>query len=337
MRSPRPVFLLATLLLLIPCGSQARGATTFLVLPFENVSDEPQLEWLSTALALHTGEHLRSCGGAVVDDEDRAVFLEGNGVPAGTSLSLASALEIGRKMHTRTSGLRPDRLVLGRFNVQNGDVTLSGRVIDLGDEKARPWIERQGRLSTLLDVHAGLAEGLGRDAGLRGCKGTERDPVPPLLAFETYARGMAESDGRKRLTLLKRALQESPGYPEAAYQAGVLLARSEKWDDALTTLQSAKAVPAPYEGDYHMLTAEAALQRKDAGTAVEHAQKAVQIAPTARAHALLGRARLAQGDRAGAAAELDRAAAIDANAPDVDDLKKALHPGTGTASGGQRP
>jgi hypothetical protein len=328
-------FLLATFILLIPCGARAGSATGFLVLPFENVSDEPQLEWLSTALALHTGEHLRACGGAVVDDEDRAVFLEGNGVPAGTSLGLASALEIGRKMHTRTSGLRPDRLVLGRFNVQNGDITLSGRVIDLQDEKARPWIERQGRLSALLDVHAGLAEGLGRDAGLRGCKGTERDPAPPLLAFETYARGMAESDPRKRLTLLRRALQESPGYPEAAYQTGVLLARAERWEDALTTLQSATAVPAPYEAEYHLLTAEAALQRKDAAAAAEHAQKAVQIAPSARAHALLGRARLAQGDRAAAAAELDRAAAIDANAPDVDDLKKALHPGTTPASGGQ--
>jgi hypothetical protein len=333
-RSLRAALLLGAVLL-FPCGTLARAATGFLILPFENVAEEPQLEWLSAALAFHTGEHLRACGGAVVDDEDRAVFLEGNGIPAGASLSLASALEIGRKMHTRTSGLRPDRLVLGRFNVQNGDVTLSGRVIDLTDEKARPWIERQGRLSTLLDVHAGLAEGLGRDAGLRGCKGTERDPVPPLLAFETYARGMAESDGRKRLNLLKRALQESPGYPEAAYQAGLLLARSEHWDDAFTTLQSAKAVPAPYEAEYHLLSAEAALQRKDAAAAVEHAQKAVQIAPTARAHALLGRARLAQGDRASASAELDRATAIDANAPDVDDLKKALHPGN--ATGGPQP
>jgi hypothetical protein len=49
----------------------------------------------------------------------------------------------------------------------------------------------------------------------------------------------------------------------------------------------------------------------------------------------LGRARLAQGDRAGASAELDRALAIDANAPELDDLKKALHPGT--ATGGQKP
>lgn len=331
----RAAFLLAAVLLFVPSAARASAAAGFLILPFENVSEEPQLEWLSAALALHTGEHLRACGGAVVDDEDRAVFLEGNGIPAGASLSLASALEIGRKMHTRTSGLRPDRLVLGRFSVQNGDVTLSGRVIDLGDEKARPWIERQGRLSALLDVHAGLAEGLARDAGLRGCKGTERDPAPPLLAFETYARGMAESDGRKRLVLLKRALQESPGYPEAAFQTGVLLARAEHWDDALTTLQSAAAVPAPYEAEYHLLTAEAALQHKDAAAAAEHAQKAVQIAPSARAHALLGRARLAQGDRAGASAELDRALAIDANAPELDDLKKALHPGT--ATGGQKP
>lgn len=306
-------------------------APGFLILPFENTADDATLAWLATGLALHTGEHLKTHGAAVVDDEDRAVLLEGNGIPAGASITLASSLELGRSMRARPAGVRPGRLLLGRFNVQEGQITLSARLIDLGSEQARPWIERQGRLKDLMEVHASLAEALARDADLPGGRGHAKLIEPPLLAFETYCRGMAEGDARRRLTLLRRALQEFPGYPTASYQAAALLVRAERWDDAAEILHAATSDAAPYQSEYHLLDAAIALQRHDAAVAADAAQKALEVADSARGHALLGRARVGLADRDAARGELEKAIAIDPSDPEIEELKKALAQGAPAA------
>jgi tetratricopeptide (TPR) repeat protein len=330
-RIARLVALAIPLLLFRTAHAAPAAAPGFLILPFENTADDAPLAWLATGLALHTGEHLKTHGASVVDDEDRAVLLEGNGIPAGASITLASALELGRTMRARPAGVRPDRLLLGRFNVQEGQITLSARLIDLENEQARPWIERQGRLKDLLEVHASLVEALARDADLPGGRGRGKLTEPPLLAFETYCRGMAEADARRRLTLLRRALQEFPGYPTAAYQAAALLARAEKWDDAAETLRAATSDAAPYQSEYHLLDAAVALQRHDAAVAAEAAQKALDVADTARGHALLGRARVGLADRDAARGELDKAIAIDPSEPEIEELKKALAQGAPAA------
>ncbi|HKQ98578.1 MAG TPA: hypothetical protein VJV75_11945, partial [Candidatus Polarisedimenticolia bacterium] len=303
----------------------------FLIMPFENTGDDPALAWLSPGLALHTGEHLRGRGAAVVEEEERAVFLEGQGIPPGASLTLASALELGRTMRARPGGVRPDRLVLGRFAVQEGSLTLSVRVIDLATERARPWITRDARLKDLLDAHQSLVDALARDAGLKG-HGDGGMTEPPLLAFESYCRALAESDQRKRLALLKRALQEWPGYPLAAYQAALVQARAEQWKDAGESLASATSAAHPYEADFHLLGAMVALETKDATGAIQAARKSLGIAESARGHAVLGRALLAGGDRESAQHELDRAVALDAAEPEIEELRRALAP-KGTSTG----
>ena len=337
MRHPFPVLLLLPgLLLPAAAGDRERlPCPAFLVLPFENTAEDQSLGWLSTGLALHTAEHVRGYGCPVVEDEERAVLMEGNGIPSGASLTLASALELGRKLRAHPGGVRPDRLVLGRFNVQEGELTLSARVIDLGTEQARPWITRQGRLKDLIDVHASLSEALVRDAGLqpsgRSARNRSKVPDPPLLAFETYCRAMAETDSKKRLTMLRRALQEFPGYPLATYQAAALLVRSEKWDVAAETLQEAASDPHPYEAEFHLLRASVALQLQDAAAAAEAARRSLAYADSARAHAVLGRALLTLGDPGAARDEMEKAQSLDATDPDLEELRRSLKQVAGSA------
>jgi predicted Zn-dependent protease len=129
---------------------------------------------------------------------------------------------------------------------------------------------------------------------------------------------------RKRLALLKRSLQEWPGYPLAAYQAAVVEARSEQWKEAGATLASATSAPHPYEADFHLLEASVAIETKDPATGALAARRALEIADTARGHALLGRALAASGDRNAAQEELTRATAIDPSEPEIDELRRAI-------------
>jgi tetratricopeptide (TPR) repeat protein len=305
-------------------------AHDYLILPFENTAEDRSLDWLSTGLAHALEEYLLGFGQQVMDDEERTVLLEGSGIPPGAPLTLASALELGRKTAQRPGVPRIDRLILGRFNLVQGDITITARVIDIRQEKARPWIERKGRLKDLQGVQRDLAVVLARDERIapsekRSAILKQQSEDAPLLAFETYCRAMAESDSKKRLQLLRKALQQYPGYPKAAYQAGSLLVREERWDDAAAVLGKASSDPFPFESDFHLLNALVALRRKDPPTALSEARSALAIADTARGHLLLGRALQASGDRGAALSELDKARSADPGDPEIEDLRRALN------------
>ncbi len=295
---------------------------TYLILPFENTGEDPSLAWMQTGLARALGEDLLGRGATVVDDEERSVFLEGSGLPADSFPALASALEVGRRMRARAGGIRPDRLLLGRFNLTDGGIVLAARAIDLHTEKARPWVSRQGRVAALLAVEQDLTRALAQDEALPEPRGRSADV--PLLAFETYCRAMAEPDLKGRLQLLQRAVHEYPAYARAAYQGAALLAREERWGEAADLLKKAAPEPYPYEAEFHLISAAVALARNDPPTAAAQARRALQFAETSRAHLLLGRALLASGDRPQALAELEKAQSVDPADPDVEELRRAL-------------
>jgi tetratricopeptide (TPR) repeat protein len=305
----------------------------YLIMPFENTAEDRSLDWLSTGLAHTLGEYLLGFGQQVMDDEERSVLLEGSGIPAGAPLALASALELGRRTLARSGGMRIDRLILGRFNVENGEIMLAARTIDVRQEKARPWLSRSGRLTDLQEVHRDLALALAKDENIQVSGGRsellrKQSEDAPLLAFDTYSRAMAESDTKRRLQLLRKAMQQFPGYPKAAYQAGSLLAREERWEEAAAVLGQATSDPFPYESDFHLLSALVALKRKDPRGAMAEARRALAIADTARGHLLLGKALQASGDRAAALVELEKAQSADPSDADIEDLRRALNEGT---------
>ena len=317
-------------------GDQPAGPLhQYIVLPFENTSEDPSLDWLSSGLAHTLGEYLLGFGQRVMDDEERSVLLEGSGIPEGAPLALASALELGRKTVARQGGMRIDRLVLGRFSVDKGDITLMARSIDIRQEKARPWVSRTGRLKDLLAVHRNLALALSKDESLQVNEGRaellrKQAEDAPLLAFDTYSRAMAESDSKKRLQLLRKALQQFPGYPKASYQAGSVLAREERWEEAAAVLAQASSDPFPYESEFHLLSSLVSLKRKDPHGAAEEAKRALAIGDSARGHFLLGKALQAAGDAAGAQNELSRAQASDPSGTELDELRRSLDEGKST-------
>ncbi|HXH29111.1 MAG TPA: tetratricopeptide repeat protein, partial [Candidatus Polarisedimenticolia bacterium] len=282
MRAALAALLAAALLPGLAAPAVASPATpgpdlVYLILPFDNMAEDPSLDWLSTGLALSLSEYMLGLGAATMDDEERTVLLEGAGLPSGAPLTLASALELGRKMRERAGTARPNRLVLGRFNVADGEISLQVRSIDLVTDKAKPWFARQGRLKDLLEVQNNLFLSLAKEDGIhlpasRSAILDRQGGDLPLLAFETYCRAMAATGSKKRLQLLRRAVEQFPGYPKAAYQAAALLVKAERWDEAAAMLDKAAADPHPYESDFYLLTATVALQRRDPAAAATAAR-----------------------------------------------------------------
>lgn len=333
----KPILVAALVLPLLVAGSVAAFADvsadhTYLIMPFENVAEDPSLTWLSTGLALSLGEYLRGAGVHVVDDEVRAIVLEAHGIPAGADLTLASVLQLGRIMRSSPNIPHPDHTLVGSFTIADGELTLRARWIHMNRENADPWIEHEGRLSDLLKVHARLAKDVARSIDLPSSRRNDRRSGadvfgdPPLLAFESYCRGMSTTDPEKRLKLLRQAVGEYPDYYRAAYQSAAVLAKSDRWNDAAIMLDKATADPHPYRYEFFTLAATIALEQHRPEDAAEAAISAFKERETADAQILLSRARLASGDREGARAALDRAIALDPDDPEIDDLRAALSP-----------
>jgi len=334
----RSIHVIGIVLLAFTAGSVAAFADategqTYLIMPFENVAEDLSLNWLSTGLALSLGEYLRGAGVRVVDEELRAAVLEAHGIPSGANLTLASVLQLGRNMRALPSGPRPDHTLVGSFNITEGELTLRARWIHLQREYAGAWIEEGGRLSDLLEIHARLARNLAQEIDLpQSAPGARRSGAeafgdPPLLAFESYCRGMAETEPKKRLNLLRQAVGEFPDYHRAAYQSAVLLAKNDRWNDAAIMLDKAAADPDPYRYEFFMLKALVALEQQRPDTAARAASDAFAVKETADAQILLCRARLAEGDGEGARAAFDRAVSLDPDDPEIEELRSALSAG----------
>ncbi|MEE9292851.1 MAG: tetratricopeptide repeat protein [Acidobacteriota bacterium] len=324
------VSLVALTLLASPvAAASGESSPTYLILPFENIAEEPSLGWLSPCLAFSFGEYFIGLGARVIEADERAVLYEGSGLPDGAPLMLASALELGRKLRSRPSTNRPGRMVLGRFLITEGALTISARSIDLTDEKSGPRVSRDGRLTDLLKMLNRVALDIASRDGIdlpmtRSAFLQKHAGDVPLLAFETYCRSMAETDPRVKLKGLRRAVREHPGYPKAIYHAVRLLAEAERWSEAAKMIDRISAEPHPYEADFHLTAAGVALEQREAEKAAEAARRALEYVESPQGHLLLARAHLANGDPGAARTELDAAEELDPSAPGLETLRRML-------------
>jgi len=315
--------------------SEPRAPFTYLILPFEDSAPDPAREWLREGMALSLGEYLAGAGQQVVDREDRNLAMEEMSLPSGAPLTLATSIRLGRLLRSDPDPPNPDRLVVGRYTVDQGRLTLSARSLDLTADRAGPWKEREGSLTDLLQIQREVAANLLRGDGISferlSGKGDEAGAEQsfPLLAYENYIRGLIDSDPGRQQSFLRKAIQESPGYPKASFQLARLLARAGKPAEAETVLARILREPVPYRAEYHSLLGSLALGAGKLSEAEEEARTSLALRETAEARLLMARIAQARGNLEEARRELERAQSLDPDGPEVEAIRKLLGRGAG--------
>jgi len=307
----------------------ARPPRTYLVLPFEDTASEPSREWLREAMALSIGDYLFAAGLGVVDRENRLLATEELGLPAGAPLTLATSIRVGRFMHLRPEGPGPDRLVVGKFSLDQGHLSISARVLDLTASRAGPWRQEEGSLQDLIRVQKAVAHALlhGEKASpntLGAVDDAEGSYTFPLVAYENHIRALIDPDPGRQQSLLRKAIHQSPGYPKASYHLAQLLAGRGKNREALSVLDRIAGEPAPYGAEYHALLGSLSLELGQFPRAEEEAQKSLSLRETAQARLLMAKIERSRGNSEAARRELGRAGALDPDNPEVESLRKLL-------------
>ena len=208
--------------------SEERGRI-LLVLPFDNRTGQPSLEWIREASAEILSSRFASAGFAPMSREDRRYALDHLGLPQGFHPSRASSLKLAETLDA-------DSIVVGSYLTDGTGIVAEARLVDVPHLRMSQPMSARGEMRDLVAVFDSLAWRLTRQLD-PGFKGSEETFVAAgsglsLAAFEQYIRGITEPDQAERLRHLNQAVVLSPGFGPAWMALGLEDYNGQQYEEA---------------------------------------------------------------------------------------------------------
>ncbi len=150
-----------------------------LVLPFENLSQDRDHDWMGSAFEESISSQLTSAGYDVVDLSSRNRQLQEKGFGAGEAITRASAVVLAKD-------LGADRVVLGAFQAKEGRIDVTARWIDLDKVATIGVVDDYGKPELISNLTNQVAKNLFR---------LELDEVP--RGFDACAERRKKSRSRR--------------------------------------------------------------------------------------------------------------------------------------------
>lgn len=220
-----------------------------LVMPFENHSGQPSLDWIGEGFPEIFNRRLASAGFLPISRGDRLYALDHLGLPLNFQPSRASTIRLAQTLDA-------DYVISGYYTTQGKRIVATAQVLDVTGLKLDKPIAQQADLDRLLDVLNGLA--------WRVVK--QMDPAYPvaeqtflaadsslrLSAFENYVRGLVEDSPAERIRHLREALRLSPDFPPARLALGRAYFADQQYENAAAIFGSLPSSdPNALEADFY--------------------------------------------------------------------------------------
>ncbi len=193
-------------------GSAANRAHIVLVLPFDNDSGQPSLDWIGEAAAELLSSRFRSAGFDALTREDRMYALDHLGLPQGFQPSRASALKLAMTLDASS-------IIVGSFSTRAGNLIAQAQLIDVPRLRMTQPFTASGKLSGMIAIFDALAWkltckldpqlGISEETFIAAGRNLRVD------GFEQYIRGVTEPDHTESLRHLDLAVKLMPGYSPA--------------------------------------------------------------------------------------------------------------------------
>jgi len=188
---------------------------TLLVLPFQNNSQVPGLDWIGESFPEVLGPRLT--GFFVIDRQERLNAFDRIGLPVNLRPSRASAYEIAQAIEV-------DYVILGSYAYDGQSFSARAQVLDMQHLHLSQPVLASGSLPALIQVETLLALDLMHIlAPTLATSRTEflsAQPAPRLDAFENYMRGLTASSRQEKIARFREAVRLNPAYTQAIFQLG---------------------------------------------------------------------------------------------------------------------
>ncbi len=207
---------------------------TLVIMPFENRSNAPGLEWISEAFPEVLGQRLTADDVYVLGREYRLHAYDRAGIPAAIHPSRATLYRIAEQMDV-------DYAVLGSYSFDGQTFTASAQLLGMKQRHLSPELKESGPLPQLLQVQTALAWDLLRalqpDYAVSRTTFLASAPQLRLDAFEDYIRGLTAPTEEDRLQRLRSAIRLNPSYAQAMLELGKTYFQAHDYDAAANWLE----------------------------------------------------------------------------------------------------
>jgi tetratricopeptide (TPR) repeat protein len=202
-----------------------------LVLPFDNRSGQPNLEWIREAAPEILVSRLQAVGFAPMSRADRLYALDHLGLPPGFHPSRATALKLAQTLDA-------DSIIVGSYIMNGGEIVAEAQVVDVPHLRLGPKATAHGDIPDLIGVFDSLAWKLTKqlDPSFSGAEETfvAAGKSMRVDAFEQYIRGISEPDHAERLRHLNQAVTLSPDFAPAWMALGREDYSGQQYEQAAT-------------------------------------------------------------------------------------------------------
>jgi len=190
----------------------AAGGRILLVLPFDNRTGQPSLEWIREASAEILTSRLAAAGFSPMSRTDRRYALDHLGLPQGFHPSRATSLKLAETLDA-------DSIIVGSYLTDGAGIVAEAQLVDVPHLRMSEAVTARGEMRSLIAVFYSLAWKLTRqlDPGFKASEETfvAADSGLRLDAFEQYIRGITEPDQAERLRRLNQSVALSPEFSPA--------------------------------------------------------------------------------------------------------------------------
>ncbi len=131
-------------------ASSASHGRVLLVLPFDNRTGQPSLEWIREAAADILSTRFASAGFEPTSRDDRMYALDHLGLPQGFQPSRASSLKLAQTLDA-------DSIVVGSYTTDGTGIVAEARLVDVPQLRMTPEVSARGEMKDLIAVFGTLA------------------------------------------------------------------------------------------------------------------------------------------------------------------------------------
>ena len=214
------------------------GGHVILVLPFDNRSGNPNLNWIGDSFPDTLNQRLSSAGFLTITRDDRLFALDHLGLPADFRPTRATTIRIAQTLDA-------DYVIVGSYNLQGTDktsrITVQAQILEVNRLHLSPPIQDSAELQRLFDVENAIAWKIARQVEphfavaeqtfLSASNGID------LNAFENYIRGTSSGTPPERTKRLETAVTDAPTYAAAELALGKELYADRDYDQAAAVLE----------------------------------------------------------------------------------------------------
>lgn len=211
----------------------APAGRVILVLPFDNRSGNPSLNWIGDSFPDTLGKRLTSAGFLTISHDDRLFAFDHLGLPADFRPSRATTVRIAQQLDA-------NYVIVGSYTVSREHIAMQAQVLSVDQLHLSAPIGGGGELKQLFDAENSIAWKAARavDPQFSVSEGTflGAGGAVPLPAFENYIRGTTSPTAAERLKRLTAAVAEAPTYAPALLALGKEQYAAREYGNAAATL-----------------------------------------------------------------------------------------------------